>query len=181
MTPDWVVIVALIVMAFFVIRGAFRGFAGELAPLIALAATVAGLWYGYPHIRSLFADYGSAWDATAQVFYAAATTAILAFILYFSVKKLTRNLFSWMLPQPFNAILGLLIGGAKGFILISIVAGVCSVANEQLQALREQPAKHKVIQSGADIWKNHFLKNETLQNAAIDTLSNAIKPTEKQP
>ncbi len=153
-------IILIIVLAGFAVVGAIRGFAGELAPLIAALVSGVALWFGQPYLRdgvlSLFPNL----QANAVVFYTAIFAVVIAIILFFFVSKLTKHLGQWIIPQPFNAILGFLIGGGKAFLLISIIAGAITASKDHIQGIQAKTKESVIANAAAAFWSSRF-NNDT--------------------
>ncbi len=117
-----IALITLIVLLFFVIRGAFRGFSGEMANVVGLAACIGTFWFAYqPVNKSLSYIPQIAPEATG--FYATLIVFIVGAVLFFVISKIVNRIGALIIPQPFNAILGAIAGGAKAILFISIVAG----------------------------------------------------------
>ncbi len=140
----------------FILRGAWRGFGGELAPLVGLVACAGVLWFAYPPLHSALGTALPSLEAKACVFYAATITALIGFGLFFLVAKLVRSFVGVIFPQPFNAILGAGVGAAKAVLLISVVAGLISVAQDRLAGIRERTEANPVSSAAAHFWSERF-------------------------
>lgn len=153
---DTVTAVIVVVCALFVLRGAWRGFGGELAPLVGLVACAGTLWFGYPPLRAALAAALPALESGACIFYSAVAAALVGLTVFFLVAFLLRRALGVIFPQPFNAILGALVGAAKAVLLISVVAGVLSVAQERFSGLRARSEENPVSAAAAHFWSARF-------------------------
>ncbi len=174
MTADWLRWVVLLVTLLLMIRGAFRGFSGELAPLLGLVAGTATAWFGYPWIRALLDLKCTEMQEGELLFYASLTIAVLAFVIYMVVSLITRRFFSWILPQPLNAIFGIAVGFAKAFILVGIVGAVAGFAAEQWELVKENPTNATVIQVAHDFWKERFMTDDAKQKHTLQSVSDRL-------
>ncbi len=127
------VIVGITVVSFvlLVLRGAFRGFSGELAHLAGLCACIGAIWFGFDPVQRSFA-YLPQLDAQAASFYATLTIFIIGAVLFFIIAKVVGCIASLIIPQPFNAILGAIIGGAKAVLFISIITGTVMLIHDKV-------------------------------------------------
>lgn len=153
---DTVTAVIAVVFALFVVRGAWRGFGGELAPLVGLLACAGTLWFGYPPLRAALAAALPTLEPGASVFYSAVAAALAGLTVFFVVAFLLRRAVGLIFPQPFNAILGALVGAAKAVLLISVAAGVLSVAQERFSGLRARSEENPVSAAAARFWASRF-------------------------
>lgn len=153
---DTVTAAIAIVLSLFVVRGAWRGFGGELAPLAGVVACAGTLWFGYPPLRAALAAALPALEAKACVFYSAVAAAFAGLVVFFAVAFLLRRFVGLIFPQPFNAILGALVGVAKAVLLVSVAAGVLSVAQDRLSGLRVRSEGNPVSAAAARFWAARF-------------------------
>lgn len=169
MLTDILLLLAALVVLFFTIRGAFRGLSGELAPLGGIAVAAAVLWFGHPYIGRLAGEAAPNAPALATVLAAAA----LGLILYFLASRLIRRVFDVIIPQPFNALLGIAVGLLKSALLLSIVCGTYSVAAEQFASIRQDPMEHPVFKILSDLWADRFRDNpKALGETALRAFDN---------
>ena len=165
-----------VLFVIFLLRGAIRGFSGELAPLIGIIAFIGALWYGYPPVRETLQHTFPALDAGATVFYAAIIATFLACILFLGLTALTKKLVGTILPQPFNALLGAVIGAAKVILIVSVVGGLVTVAEDRFKTLREQTERNPFSAMVAQFWINRF------NSLALPMLhSDSAEPAQTQP
>ena len=164
-----------IVFCFFLLRGVIRGFSGEVAPLLGLAVAVAVLWFGYKplHSAAMLVVAESAGDAAA--FYSALAVVVAGVVVYLAIAYLARGVISFILPQPFNAILGGVVGAAKGLFLISAAASVVWMVRDRADRFQQLRADNPVFASATDFWADR------LRGAAADALEKAAPPAEDKP
>lgn len=153
---DTVTAVIAVVCLLFIVRGAWRGFGGELAPLVGLVACAGTLWFGYPPLHAALGAALPALEPGACVFYSAVAAALAGMVVFFAVAVLLRRALGLIFPQPFNALLGALVGAAKAVLLISVVAGVLSVAQERFSGLRARSEENPVSAAAAHFWAARF-------------------------
>ncbi|MEG1552530.1 MAG: CvpA family protein [Kiritimatiellia bacterium] len=153
---DGLTVAILLTVAFFSLRGAFRGLSGELAPLIGLIAGAGALWFGYPPLNIALAKALPTLDSQACIFYAAIVAAIAGLVLFFILATLVQKVGAWIVPQPFNALLGALIGAAKIILFVSVIGGICAVATDRLKGLRKSTKESPLTLAIADFWSTRF-------------------------
>ena len=145
-----------ILLIIFIIRGAIRGFSGELAPLIGIIAFIGSLWYGYPPLQRVVQQTFPTLDAGSLVFYTAILATIVATISFWVLTLLFKRIIKTIVPQPFNAILGALIGAIKVIAVVSVVGGLITIAQERFVALREQSEQNPFTAIVAQFWVQRF-------------------------
>ena len=112
-------------VAFLVVRGFVRGCSGEVSRLVGLLAAVATGYFGFaPVERAVLAA-----KLFAENPYAGRLVAVmLILVICFSVSLLLRHLLKESLRtainQPFDAILGGVIGGFKAFVVIAVLCAL---------------------------------------------------------
>lgn len=171
-------LILIIIIAGFAVIGAFRGFAGELAPLVAAIASGVALWFGQPYLRDGVMAIFPTLPPNAVVFYTAIFAVILAIILFFFIAKLVKHLGQWIIPQPFNAILGFLIGGGKAFLLISVIAGAITASQEHIKGIQAKTKESPIANAAATFWSSRF--NPQSQPKTPSTTPTNANPTLKQ-
>lgn len=159
--PDIVSTVCVVVLLLFILRGAWRGLTGELAPLAGLVACGGIIWFGYAPLKTLLAERFTALQPDAQTFYAALVILLIGGAAFFLVGHLIKKIGEWVVPQPFNAILGALIGGAKAFVLISLVMGSFLVIREKINQTFRASEENPLSAAALTFWKDHFLPDLT--------------------
>jgi len=169
-----------ILLLVFVLRGAWRGLGGELAPLAGIVAFGGTLWFGYPPLHEALADALPSLEPQAAIFYAATAICALGCTVFFVIATLLRKVVSIIFPQPFNSILGALVGACKAFVLVSVLSTLLSIAQNGFFGLRSLSEENPVTSSVAQFWKERF---ELVAQAAIppgDAAEDAAK-TAKPP
>lgn len=159
--PDIVTTVCVVVLLLFILRGAWRGLTGELAPLAGLVACGGIIWFGYAPLKALLASSFTTLQPDAQTFYSALAILLIGGTAFFLVGHLIKKIGEWVVPQPFNAILGALIGGAKAFILISLVMGSFQVIKEKINKTFQASDENPVSAAALTFWKDQFLTDLT--------------------
>ena len=96
------------VLLFFLLRGAFRGLSGELAPLCGVAAGLSIVYGVYPYLKEGIDRFFAQADSSNRLFYAALGVLILGAVGYFATAAIIRRLTRRCLPQPYDAIFGAL-------------------------------------------------------------------------
>ena len=135
--------VVLGVVVLLVILGFRRGFSGELGRLAGVLASAATLFFGYKPI--------AAWVDGLHVFQnSVLATKLLVLIcllvlcisVWLLVKKLLSDAVKTILKQPFDAILGGVIGGLKAVLALSLICtfGVLSPTSAFSSKLQESSA-----------------------------------------
>lgn len=118
----WIDLLALGAVAALVIMGFVRGCSGELGRLVALGAAAAMGFFGFAPVSRVI--------LTARLFnanpYAGRLVAfILLFVvcvaLWLALRHLLAEAIRLVLSQPFDSILGGIIGGVKAFILVAVL------------------------------------------------------------
>ncbi len=154
----------------FVLRGAWRGLSGELAPLVGLVSCAGTLWFGYPPLHQALAMRFPTLDADACVYYAALLTLLAGAVAFFCVAGILRRFVKVLFPQPFDALLGAAVGVAKAILLISVCAGVLSVGQGLLERLRTRAEASPLAGVAATLWHAHFTSQrptEEVQDGGI--------------
>jgi uncharacterized membrane protein required for colicin V production len=167
-----------ILLVIFIIRGAIRGFSGELAPLIGIIAFIGSLWYGYSPLQRLVQQNFPSLDAGTLVFYSAILTTIGATLSFWILTLNFKRIFKTILPQPFNAILGALIGVVKVVTIASVVGGLITIAQERFATLREQSEQNPFTAIVAQFWVQRF---QAIDFSALAVPTDATSATPSQP
>lgn len=148
--------IILILFTFFVIRGAWRGFAGELAPFVGIIVCFGILWYGYAPSQKLIATHFPTLTANACVFYSAIAVAACGCVGFLLTSLLVRKVVNCILPQPFNAILGALVGGAKVFLFVSIAGSLLTMGKNKLQEVRDESQRNPFLATAVQFWASQL-------------------------
>lgn len=118
----WMDGLALAAVLILVIRGFVSGCSGELGRLLALCAATAAGYFGFAPVSRAV--------ASANIFHANAhaghlVTFILLFVvcvaLWLGLRHLLAESIRLVVAEPFDAILGGLIGGLKAFVLVAVL------------------------------------------------------------
>lgn len=117
----WMDGLALGVVAFLVILGFVRGCSGEIGRLVAVGAAAALGYFGFvPVLRVVLSArlFASNFDAARLV------TFILLFViciaLWLGLRHFLAEGIKLVVAQPFDSILGGIIGGVKAFIFVAV-------------------------------------------------------------
>lgn len=161
--------IIIILFTFFILRGAWRGFSGELAHLIGLITFIATLWYGYPPTCQYVQRFSETAEGQTVIFYAALLTTLFAAIVLWVTFRIARHIIGMIIPQPFNALLGAAVGALKVFLLVSVAGGLLTVAQDRFKTLREQTERNPFAAIVAQFWVNRF--NQATHTAFPDVLT----------
>ena len=134
----------------FVLRGAWRGFSGELAPLAGLVACGGVIWFGYAPIHLAVARLGV--ESGAAVFYSALGIVVAGCVVFFIVARLVKGVVRLILPQPFDGILGAAIGAAKAILIVSVAAGIAEVTRERMAGLLDAQERNPITAAAGRFW-----------------------------
>lgn len=120
MFTEWLTPVLLGALILFTLWGLWRGLSGEIASLLALGSAGVGTWLIHPYILAFIAQ----WRELSAIYIA--VCACLLLILFFLVtrKIVTYTLdkgMSFLIGQPWNAILGGLFGCLKTALATSFI------------------------------------------------------------
>ena len=147
-------------VAFLVVRGFVRGCSGEISRLVGLLAAVAAGYFGFAPLEravlaaKLFADNPYAGRLVA---------VMLILVIGFSIRLLLCHLLKESLKtaigQPFDAMLGGVIGGFKAFVVIAILCafglldprekGVAALLSDSVTAQKLAPLLQRVTGSAS--------------------------------
>ncbi len=117
--------VALGAVAFLVIRGFLRGCSDELGRLVGVVAAAAVGYFGFaPVARVVQAAKMFEANPYAGRLIVFILLAVVCIALWLGVRRLLADAIRLAISQPFDAILGGVIGGVKAFIL---VAALCAL------------------------------------------------------
>ncbi len=167
----YISLAVLIALLLLMIRGAFKGFSGELAHLAGLAACGGLIWFGYDPVQRSIA-YVPQISEDASKFYAALAVFIIGALLFFIVAKIIRKIGEYIVPQPFNAVLGALVGAAKAILFISIIAGSVKLIRERIKEYTSEDIANPATNAMIGSWKEFILPDF---RAAVDTLKSSDK------
>jgi len=117
----WMDGLALGVIAFLVVLGFVRGCSGELGRLVAVGSAAALGFFGFAPVLRVV---GSAKLFSANPYAVRLVTFILLFVvciaLWLGLRHLLAEGIKLVVAQPFDAILGGIIGGIKAFIFVAV-------------------------------------------------------------
>lgn len=164
---DALTIAVAVVLLFFALRGAWHGLSGELAPLVGLVVCGGTLWFGYRPIHTLAASLVTEQAAGSAAFYSALGVVVAGMALFLVVSRLTRGVLAFIVPQPFNAILGCLIGAAKGFFLVSVAASVAWMVRERAERFQHLRENNPVVSAAEAFWAEQV---QTLKGRMADAI-----------
>ncbi len=151
-----IALIVLITLLLFTLRGCIKGFGGEIGGLAGLAAFGGLAWFGYqPFCRSI--AHLPKISSTEVQFYAILAIFIVGVILFFIISKLTQKIGEAIVPQPFNALLGGLIGAAKALFFISLIAGAVQLVIARTKAFIPGEVANPVIHAMIESWKQLIL------------------------
>jgi len=118
----WLDGLALAAVAFLVLRGFVRGCSGELGRLVALGAATALGFFGFAPVSRLVL---SAKLFNANLYAGRLVVFILLFVvctaLWLGLRSLLSEAIRLVVAQPFDSILGGIIGGIKAFIFVAVL------------------------------------------------------------
>jgi len=112
-------IVIIVIVSFCLIRGLFKGLIGEVSGIIGVMTGFYGAYTYYP----LIAPYAKDWIETPGL------RNIIAFFLLFSLILIVIGLISMLIRKLLNLVFlgwvdrtfGLIFGGAKGLLIVSVL------------------------------------------------------------
>ncbi len=146
-----------IAFCFFLLRGIIRGFSGEVAPLIGLVAAICVIAFGYKPIYNGAMMVLAESAGPSASYYCALAIVVVGVVVYFAIAILVRGIISFILPQPFNAILGGLVGAAKGLFLISAAASIVWMVKDRAERFQKATAEgNPIVASTSDFWADRF-------------------------
>ena len=117
---DWVL---FIVAAIFVVAGMFQGFSGQLGSLAGLAAALVAGYFLFAPVRGMVAAGGWFSNGAALSGVAAAVDFVLALVTFGLVRRIVAKFVSFLVPQPANAIVGMLVGLVKAIVIVGLLTG----------------------------------------------------------
>ena len=103
--------------------GLFRGFSGQLGSLAGLAAGLAVGYFLFAPLRGLIVSGNWITGEAAQNGVAAVVDFIVALVVFGLVRRIVAKFVSFLVPQPMNAIVGTLVGLAKGMVVVGLLTG----------------------------------------------------------
>ncbi len=170
-------IIVLVAILFITLRGAFRGFSGELAHLAGLVACIGFFWVGFrPIQRSI--DYLPQVEYDASCFYATLVVFVIGAILFFIIAKIVDRIGSLIIPQPLNAILGAIVGAAKALFFTSMIAGAVMLVHDKIKTVDRFDSDIPSLKALFKCWDKVILKGLNIETN-VEGVSEKILPTEE--
>lgn len=176
MTADmWITLGIALILLILAVRGAFRGFAGEVAPLGGLIVCGLVIYFGYAPMQGLIEEFVSEERLRYVVFFSALGISLVGILCYFLVSAFIRRVIEWIIPQPFNAILGALLSCAKGVLFVSIIAGLYTLTQEKLDTLRKQQEENPLAEAALSFWKDRLGQAHDKLKDSADNVKDSLK------
>ena len=140
-------------VAFLVLRGFVRGCSGEIGRLVGVVTAAAVGFFGFNSIARLVLSvklFGDNPYAGRLIVFILMTVVCIA--LWLGISLLLSEGLRLVLPQPFDAILGGVIGGVKAFV---IIAALCTLGllNPHEEARTQLQEKSVTVQHFAPFLK----------------------------
>ena len=105
--------------------GMWRGIAGEIAAVAWIGTALAVGFFSYLSMHSLVESFMAAGGKSGSAELAAVgMTVFVALVVALLVRFAVRKFVSFLLPQPWNAILGGIVGVLKGAVLVAALTAV---------------------------------------------------------
>ena len=105
--------------------GMWRGLAGEIAAVAWIATALSVGFFSYAPMHAVAESFMSAGGKSGGVSLAAiGMTVFVALVAALLVRFAVRKFVSLLLPQPWNAILGGLVGVLKGAVVVAALTAV---------------------------------------------------------
>ncbi len=105
--------------------GMWRGIAGEIAAVAWIAAALAVGFFSYAPMHAVVGSFMAAGGKGGETSLAAVgMTVFVALVTALLVRFAVRKFVSFLLPQPWNAILGGVVGVLKGSVLVAALTAV---------------------------------------------------------
>ena len=112
-------------VAFLVIRGFIRGCSGELSGLVGVLTAVAVGYFGFdPVARTVLSAKIFAANPYAGRLIAFILILVVCLAIWLMLGRLLKEGLQMVVPQPFDALLGGVVGGIKAFV---VVAALCTL------------------------------------------------------
>ena len=155
----WVDACALAVCLFLVIRGFWLGCSGEVGRLVAVGSAAAAGVFGFaPLSRAILAARLFADNPHAGRLIVFIILFVLCIAIWLALSRLLSEAIRLAVAQPFDAILGGVIGGFKAFVLVSVLcafgllnpdpAGRASFQRDSVTARNLAPWLERVLAPG---------------------------------
>lgn len=107
-----------------VVIGLFRGFSGELGSIAGFVAGAVAGFALYDLAGKCVAMSGCTLDPGARRLVVGVVDFVFALVTYGAVRYAVAKFVSFLVPQPTNALLGLLGGVVKAVVLLALLTGV---------------------------------------------------------
>lgn len=120
-------IAAACVLAFFAVRGAFRGFSGEIIALIGLAASVFCGWTCARPAAGIILRYVPDWDATLVALGCSVALFIGVSLIFALIGRLLHFLIRAANLSMADHFLGVFVGGLRAFFIVLFIYGAVSI------------------------------------------------------
>lgn len=118
-------LLALAAVAFLVVRGFILGCSGELGRLAGLVAAVAAGFYGYgPAVRLVLSARLFDANPYAGKLVVFILILVVCIAIWLGVRRLLSQSIRLVLAQPFDAIIGGVIGGFKAFVFVAVLCAL---------------------------------------------------------
>ena len=113
---------ALGALAFLVIRGFIRGGSGEIGRLVGVLAGAAVGYFGFtPTVRVVLSAQMFNANPYAGRMIVFILLLVVCLAVWFGISRILTDSIRLAIPQPFDTLLGGVIGGVKAFVLVAIL------------------------------------------------------------
>lgn len=85
------------------------------------------------------------------------------------------------MPQPFNAILGALVGGAKVFLFVSLAGSLFTMGKNKLQEVRNESQRNPFLATAIQFWSDQLTSINLQQLLPTEEQSAAPAPHSNLP
>lgn len=142
MYSEWIYTIDILFGLFvflFVVGGLHRGLSGELAHVLTLAALLFGVWFGFPRLTQLAAEYwtgATPWMAKTAAAIVLGLAALLFFVL---VQAILRKLLRAGMEDVSDRLIGALFGLLRGILTgLAVMVALSLIPNETLHTRLSQ-------------------------------------------
>ncbi len=135
-------------VAFFVIRGFVRGCSGEMARLVGTVTAAAVGYFGFAPIANLVLANnlfdGNEYAGRLVVFI---LMAVLCIAIWFGFSYFLSEALSLAIAQPFDALVGGVIGGVKAIVLVAVLVtlGLLNPKAETRDRIKSQSSTTRLL------------------------------------
>jgi len=113
---------ALGALAFLVIRGFIRGGSGEIGRLVGVLSGVSVGYFGFtPIARMVLSAQMFSTNPYAGRMIVFILVLVVCLAVWFAVSRLLTDSIRLAIPQPFDTLLGGVIGGVKAFVVVAVL------------------------------------------------------------